>query len=135
MAKRNVNDEKIVKLQAQIAEKKKALGVNKFTPITNCSMELRGNRHNLHVQNKNMLQGLLIELNALKISQDQLGIQDYELSGYTIEDWMTDIKARLVIVDRKDEEAKLKKMEATLRTLLSADKKAELAIEEIENML
>jgi len=41
MSKQNTNDEKIMLLKSQIAEKKKGLKTKKkFSPLTNCSIEL-----------------------------------------------------------------------------------------------
>lgn len=41
----NVNDKKIMELKKQIAEKKTKLeGINRFVPITNCSVEIDGQR-------------------------------------------------------------------------------------------
>ena len=44
------NDELILQLKKQIEDKKKALrATEKFTPITNCSIELDGVRQNIQV--------------------------------------------------------------------------------------
>lgn len=133
----NVNDQKILELKAQIAEKKEKLKkVNKFTPLTNCSIDFEGTRLNLRVLTKEVLISMLIKLNTYKKSAEELNlVSDYNISGYNINDWITDIKARLDVVMYKEEENKLVAMESKLELLLSNEKKVELEINEIENLL
>ena len=67
MAATSKNDKTILALKKQVAEKKAAIKKSeKFTPITNCSIEFSGTRYNLHVQQKESLICLLVHLNALK---------------------------------------------------------------------
>jgi hypothetical protein len=133
----NVNDQKILELKAQISEKKEKLKkVNKFTPITNCSIEFEGTRLNLRVLGKEVLVPMLIKLNDYKKSAEELNLlSEYNISGYNINDWITDIRARLYNVMYKEEENKLAAMENKLELLLSNEKKVELEINEIENLL
>jgi len=121
------NDSKIMVLKKQIEEKKIKLGKSqKFNPITNCSIEVDGIRHNLQVLTKEQLTTLLIKLNLYSMSAKDLG-----LDGYIISDWIIDIKSKLDFVSRKEEENKLKMMESKLHQLLSNEKKVELEIDEI----
>ena len=70
------------------------------------------------------------------MSAEQLEVLDEcNISGYNVSDWITDIKSKLEIVSYKAEENKLKVMETKLHELLSNEKKTELAIDEIEGML
>lgn len=133
----NKNDEKILMLKNQIREKKNKLNnINKFTPITNCSIELDDKRYNINVLTKDNVISLLIKLNTYKNSAIELDLlEDYIISGYKIEDWITDLKNKLAILSVKDEERKLKTMENKLNKLLSDDKKVELELNEIENLL
>lgn len=133
----NVNDSKIMLLKAQIEEKKKKLeSISKFIPITNCSIEFEGERYNIHTLQKEQLVTLMIKLNIHRLSGVDLGIlDDYIISGYKVEEWIADIKAKLDVVSRKDEERKLKALENKLDQLLSEDKKVELEINEIESLL
>ena len=132
-----INDSKIITLKNQISEKRKQIDkIKKFTPITNCSIEVDGIRSNIQVLVKEQLIALVIKLNSYVSSAKELGLLDeYTISGYKAEDWITDIKSKLDIVSRKDEERKLKDMEEKLDRLLSNEKKTELEINEIENML
>lgn len=134
--KNNQNDERIMKLKQKIAEQKKQLKKSeRFSPITNCSVELDGIRHNLNVLNKEKLIDLAVKLNVYQMSCDELGFGEYVISGYPVADWIEDIKSRLAILSRKEEENKLKAYEAQLHKLLSNDKKVELEIDAIANSL
>ena len=132
-----INDSKIITLKNQISEKRRQIDkIKKFTPITNCSIEVDGIRSNIQVLAKEQLIALVVKLNSYMSSAKELGLLDeYAISGYKIEDWIADIKSKLDIVSRKDEERKLKDMEEKLDRLLSNEKKTELEINEIENML
>ena len=129
--KTETNDLKIMELKKQIEEKKIKLGKSqKFSPITNSSIELDGVRTNIQVLNKDQLTYLLVKLNSYAKSAKELEI-DFVISGYHIMDWITDIKSKLDFVSRKEEENKLKVMESKLHQLLSNEKKVELEIDEI----
>ena len=132
-----INDSKIITLKNQISEKRRQIDkIKKFTPITNCSIEVDGIRSNIQVLAKDQLIALVVKLNSYLSSAKELGLLDeYIISGYKAEDWIADIKSKLDIVSRKDEERKLKDMEEKLDRLLSNEKKTELEINEIENML
>jgi hypothetical protein len=128
------NDTKILDLKKKIEEKKKELGNGRFSPITNCNLETKDKRYNLHALNEKDLKELFIELHIKNKAVLELEL-DYKLSGYIIEDWIIDIKSRLAILNRVDEEKKLKIMESKLDKLLSNEKKVELELKEIENMI
>lgn len=133
----NVNDSKIMTLKAQIEEKRKKLDeIERFIPITNCSIEFNDNRYNLNVLQKEQLISLLVKLNYHRLSAQDLGLLDeYIISGYKLEDWITDIKGKLSVVSRKDEERKLKVLENKLDKMLSDDKKIELELDQIASIL
>lgn len=64
-----------------------------------------------------------IKLNAYVLSAKDLGLLDsYNVSGYHIQDWITDLKLKYEILNRKEQEQKLKTMESKLDKLLSDDK-------------
>ena len=86
------NDERVLQLKEIIDKKKLELkGAKKFTPLTNCILDLEGQKYNLNVLRLNDLQLLLVRLNMLLISAKDLKI-NFEISGYNIEEWITDIK-------------------------------------------
>lgn len=129
----NENDKVILELQKKVDEKRAALKkAARFSPITNCSLELEGQRINLQVLQKDGLIHCLVVLNSYKNSAEQLGLLDqYSISGYPLVDWITDLEAKLAFVTRKEEEGKLRLMENRLSALLSNEKKVELQLEEI----
>jgi len=137
MSKQNTNDEKIMQLKFQIGEKKKNLKTKKrFTPLTNCFIELDGVRLNLQVLNKENLIYLLVKLNSYLLSAVDLGLEDeYNFSGYSIDQWITDIKLKLDILKYEEEDRKLKELERKLENMLSLEKQVELAINEIESLI
>lgn len=133
----NNNDQRILGLKKEIEIKKEKLSKSsRFTPLTNCSIELNGNRYNIQALNKDGLVDLLVSLNIYKLSlQDLELLNEYKISGYLMEEWITDVKSRVYILSRKQEEQQLKAMEAKLTKLLSNEKKVELEIDEIASML
>ena len=137
MSKQNTNDEKIMQLKFQIGEKKKNLKTKKrFTPLTNCFIELDGVRLNLQVLNKENLIYLLVKLNSYLLSAVDLGLEDeYNFSGYSIDQWITDIKLKLDILKYEEEDRKLKELERKLENMLSLEKQVQLAINEIESLI
>jgi hypothetical protein len=137
MTKQNVNDKTILVLKKQIEDKKSALKTSeRFTPVTNCSLELDGNRVNIQVLSKEQIINFLVRLNAYRLAAKDLDLLgDYTICGYSVDDWMKDLKSRLMNVNRTAELDKLKSLENRLHTLLSNEKKIELEIEEIASSI
>jgi hypothetical protein len=133
----NSNDQRILTLKKQIEEKKDKLGKStRFSPVTNCSIELDGVRHNIQVLNKEQLIMLMVKLNSYLMSAEVLEVlEDFNISGYHASDWISDIQSKIEVISRKDEEKQLKAMEDKLLKLLSDGKKVELEINEIESLL
>ena len=143
------NDKKILDLKNVISTKKSKLKSLKFTPVTNCSLELDGTRFNIHTLSSNDLTLLLVKLNSLVLSMNDLKnhrsgsstdngcfiINSLTLSGYSIQNWVADIKSKLEIIAQKEEENNLKALESKLSVLLSNDKRTELELEAIEKLL
>lgn len=133
-----INDKKILELRSQIDAKKETLGKKRvrFVPITNCSLEMDGVRVNIQTLTKEQLQMLLIKLNIYHLSATALNMMDVcVLAGYRLNDWMEDVKSRLAMLDVKEEENKLKLMESKLEKMLSDEKKTELELNEIAELL
>ncbi|WP_455717564.1 hypothetical protein [Anaerosporobacter sp.] len=136
MANQN-NDLRILELKKQIETKKKYLSGRKvrFTPETNCILELDGSKHNLNVLDGGALMFLMLKLNLYNMSADNLKMPHPTISGYSVDLWINDIKSKLSVSGMKREEADLHKMEAKLDKLLSEEKKTELEIDEIAALL
>lgn len=131
------NDDRILELKKQIDEKKKLL-VDKntrFVPETNCVLVMNKNSTNLNVCSDEELKLLLISLNAYLISAKELGMDDFEISGYSVTSWIKDIKNKLEISNVKKQQSDLKAMEQKLDKLLSDDKKTELELDDIAALL
>jgi hypothetical protein len=134
----NPNDAQVLLLKRQVEEKKAALSASKnFNPKTNCSLLINGERINLRAESsKEKLVELLVQINSLKVSAENLGLlDDYRLCGYPVQDWVEDLQSRVLNVNRKQEEDRLKVLEARLHNLLSSDKKVELEIEELKRQI
>ena len=131
------NDDWILELKKQIETKKKAISEKKvrFIPETNCVLNMDGMTINLNVCSDDALVLLLIRLNSYLMSAVDLGMSNFEISGYSVMTWIKDIKSKLEVSSLKREENDLKKMEGKLDKLLSDDKKTELEIDEIANLL
>lgn len=131
------NDEKILELKKQIDVKKKDLAKKKvkFTPETNCILELDNIKYNLNVATEDTLSVLMLRLNLYVISAKDLNVPLPIISGYSVDIWITDIKNKLSVSGTKREEIELKNLETKLNKMLSDDKKTELELEEIATLL
>lgn len=129
------NDERVLQLKKVIEEKRSELKtVKKFLPITNCILDLEGQKYNLNVLHPYDLRLLLVKVNMYLMSAKDLGIK-LEISGYNIEDWITDINNKIEIFEYKQKESKLKTLETKLDKMLSDEKKTELELDEIAALL
>lgn len=131
------NDDRILELKKQVEDKKKEIASKKtrFVPVTNCILEMDGSTLNLNVLSESALFFLMVRLNSYRMSAADLGLDKFEISGYDLNDWITDVKARLEVIATKIEENNLKAMEAKLDKLLSEDKKTELELDSIAELL
>ena len=129
------NDERVLQLKKIINEKKAELkAIKKFTPITNCVIGLDNQNYNLNVLQLDDLKLLLVKLNMYLLSANDLDVE-LVISGYNIEDWMSDIKSKIEIFEYKKKESELKVLEAKLDKMLSDEKKTELELDEIAALL
>ena len=76
---------------------------------------------------------LRVKLHMYEMSANDLGIDihSFTVSGFTIDKWMHDIQGRFDEIKRRDTEKDLKADEKLLDSLLSEDKKTELALKDI----
>lgn len=117
---------------AIIAEKKEKLKkVEKFTPITNLSLQLDGERLNLNVLTKDSLLQLWVKLVSYSQAAKSIGKEDYLIGGFTIGSWIKDVQAKYEILEIREEEARLKVFENALAQKLSEAKRDELEIAKI----
>lgn len=131
------NDKIILKLKEDIEVKKALLKQGeKFSPLTNCSLELRGTRTNLHVASKQQLLLLIAELTALQSSlKTVLPQEKLEVSGYSVDEWLKDLTSKFASLNISLERERLKSLEAKLHNLLSVDTKVGLEIEDLQKQI
>lgn len=130
------NDNQILELKGQIQTKKSELEKIKFNPLTNCQLELWGQRFNLHVSNRDTLMMLVSTIKMLSDNNEVL-FPGYPLmiSGFSTSDWIVDIKNKIKSLTYREEETKLNALEKRLHELLSTDKKVELELDDIKKMI
>lgn len=132
------NDERIIKLKKQIENKKEVLKTKntRFAPITNCILEINGNRYNIHALNKQELVPLLVKLTSHLNTAKNLGVlDDYVIRNFNISDWVSDLTSKLENIKVQEEINELKALENKLTKMLSTDKQAELELDRIEDLL
>lgn len=130
------NDDNIMKLKEQIQKKKEELSLlsNRVCPKTNCMLVLDRTTFNLHVDSS---EWLLVRLNAYAMSAKDLGLDldSVQISGFTLNQWIQDVRSFLQVQKYKEEKRKLNNLEKKLDALLSDDKRTELEIDKIAAML
>lgn len=131
------NDDRILELKKQVENKKKEIAKKnvKFVPETNLIIEINGQKTNINVLSEKDLNSLLVILNMYRMSSADLEMNDFEISGYKIDKWMNDVRAKINMKTLKNEEAELKRLEEKLDKLLSEDKKTELELDSIAALL
>lgn len=131
------NDTRILELKKKIEEKKEKVGKTvKFSPVTNCSLELHGIRYNIHAMTKEQLISVMSMLQSYAMASKTLNVNEaFTIGGYHVSDWIEDLKSKYEFVSRTDELKSLKVMEEKLVKLLSEGKKVELELDDIASLL
>ena len=133
------NDDRILTLKKQIDEKKKELGKQpRFSPITTCMFTYNGNRVNIHtLTSVKDINAMLVYFNIYAMSAEKLGIncEDVCFDGFSVLEWMEDLYAKKAVVEYTAKKAQLTALEKKLDKLLSDDKKTELEIDAIADLL
>ncbi len=133
MEKSQNNDELILELKTKIQNQKKLLTTNKkFQPITNCNLSLNNNRYNINVLTKDELLLLIAQLQSLKTALSEvIPNETLNISGFSIDDFISDLKSKFENLNVKLEENRLKELENKLHNLLTLDTKVSLEINEL----
>lgn len=133
------NDDKIIELKKNVVKMREELGtIESFRPKTTCMITIDGERINLNTINKiEKLNYIMIKLHMFEMAAKDLGIgtDNFEIDGFTYSAWMADISAKKNIIAYNEKLKQLKNTEAKLEKMLSEDKKVELELLEIEQML
>ena len=138
----NANDKLILELMKKVEAKKTKIAemeLAKYRPVTHCILEWENVKYNFNVMKSDELKFLLLKLNALLLSADDLNmveeLEDMVIQGHAFHLWINDIHGKINEKDFAQEKEKLKKMEAQLEKLLSEDKKVEIQLAEIAKLL
>ena len=133
------NDERILELKKQLEEKKSELGKQpRFAPITTCLFDREGCRVNIHTLTSiKDINAMLVFFNTYVISAKDLEIDcaEVELDGFSVLDWMEDLKSKKSVIEYTKKKEQLTQLEKKLDKLLSDDKKTELEIDAIADLL
>lgn len=133
------NDDRILVLKKQIEDKKKELGKPpRFSPVTTCLFNYNGNRVNIHaLTSVKEINAMLVYFNIYAMSAENLGIDCAEVcfEGFSVTDWMEDLNAKKIVVEYNEKKSQLNALEKKLDKLLSDDKKTELEIDAIADLI
>lgn len=141
-------DKKTLELIAQVKAKKAAIAkAEKPTYKTNCSFSYiegnKGSATNLHVESDVRklicISAFLIE-RAVNYTRAAgiLGVEkppEFTWDGYTVEDWIGDLKMKIAKVQIVAEKKKLEALEERLNKIISPEKRAQLELEAIASEL
>ncbi len=131
------NDNRIVKLKLEIEKRLKLLenkGKNNNFK-TNCILDFEGMKFNFHTLSEDQSLLLLVRLLSYKMASEKYSIDLPKISGYSFDDWISDLKLKLENASYKYQLADLREKLRRLNELLSNDKRTELELDEIEKML
>lgn len=133
------NDERILELKKQIEEKKKELGKQpRFSPVTTCMFNHNGNRINIHTLTSiKDINAILVYFNMYVMSAEDMEIncEDIVFDGFTVTDWIEDLKSKKTVIEYTAKKEQLTILEKKLDKLLSDDKKTELEIDAIADLI
>ena len=94
-------------------------------------------KKSIRVMNVEQLKLLKVQLHMYEMAASDLDmdLDEFTISGFTIDKWMHDIDTQISVLTRAEKEKKLKETENTLNKLLSDDKRTELELEALAKML
>ena len=130
------NDKTILELKEKIEIKKATLKeIEGFTPKTTCIFDFNG-KHNIHTFNmEECVFWRALFTSMLKANESYGDSNELILNGFTMEDWNKDVCSKLRVLSIESQKKELAQMEAKLDKLLSADKKAEMELASIAELL
>ena len=132
------NDEMILQLKKKVEEQKAELVKLPRTLQSETSTVFRPDveNMNLRVMSVEQLKLLKVKLHtyAMAAADLEIGIDEFTISGFSIDKWVHDIDMQISVLTRAEKEKKLKETEATLNRMLSDDKRTELELQELAKM-
>ena len=133
------NDEMILQLKKKVEEQKVELAKLPRTLQSETSTVFRQDAENLNlrVMSAEQLKLLKVKLHTyvMAAADLEIGIDEFTISGFSIDKWMHDIDMQISVLTRAEKEKKLKETEAALNRMLSDDKRTELELQELAKML
>ena len=133
------NDEMILQLKKKVGEQKAELAKLPRTLQSETSTVFRQDTENLNlrVMSVEQLKLLKVKLHTyvMAAADLEIGIDEFTISGFSIDKWMHDIDMQISVLTRAEKEKKLKETEAALNRMLSDDKRTELELQELAKML
>lgn len=135
----NKNDETILLLKKKVELQREELAKlpRSLQPETSTVFRSDTENMNLRVMNVEQLKLLKVKLHtyAMAAADLKIGIDEFTISGFSIDKWMHDIDMQISVLTRAEKEKKLKETEATLNRMLSDDKRTELELQELAKIL
>ena len=138
----NKNDNRILELKKKIEQERATLkeSNNRFQPITSCILEFAGQKYNLNAMSANDLLLLLsllsvIEQTSTEIADEMQFVKPATVNGYSLAEWITDIRKKLDQVLYREKKAKLDKLEKQLTDLLTGETQTKLKVDNLEDEL
>ena len=129
------NDEKIIELKKKIADKKEKINAV-FEPKTDMQLILNGNAYDINALPLKELIQTAIVFNSYVESAKQLGLlEEFNFSKHNAQLYIEDILSRIAYLRNKKELTDLQIAERKLESLLSAEKKTEIAIDKIASAI
>jgi hypothetical protein len=145
MAKTKEKDALIDQLLAKVAEKKQQIEKIRnpvFKTNLSFSMEVFGssNRINLNVASEETLFSLLVYLESMidrvNVLAGKHGVTySQQFNGFKLTDWYDDIVLKIKQKQSQTQVAELKSIETKLNSLISEDKKKDIELENLKNLL
>lgn len=132
------NDDKILELRAKIQAEKDKLdqSAKRYMPVTTCVFNFKDTfKLNLRTLSANELNQALIVVQSLIEAASAMNLTETTFSGFSLEQWKADIigiRDQLTVSERK---LLIAKYEAKLKSMLSSDKRTELEISDIQELL
>jgi hypothetical protein len=135
--KLNANDKKILALQKEIASRELMLGkTTGFNPITNCSLTIDSKTVNIQTLSSEDLLLYIARFKSLEMGlQSEVPDAVLNIGGFSISDWITDLKSRYFILNIKNERIRLSTLKQKLSELLTSETKVELEIDKLSQMI
>lgn len=133
------NDDKILILKEQIENKKKALGKQpRFSPTTTCVFTYNNSKINIHTLSSiKEIDMMIVHFNMYVMSAKNLQIDCDNIcfDGFSVLDWIEDLKSKKYTIEYNNKKKQLVELENKLDKLLSDEKKTELEIDAIADLI